>query len=323
MFGMSRRSFVREAAIGTAVAGTVGSASQWLATPALAAGMNNYTGCITGNDPTGYLRFTQYLGRKPTLALLAFNQSSPGALWSSVPYICLQGAAFTALGAQVLWSVPCPGGRQLEAIVAGSWDSQYIALFKGIVASSRNDGSRILIRLPWEFNLSWQENAAMDKSGRFNATLFIKAFQHLATLAKNVSSRFMRIWCPNVCSNQLDPQLCWPGTDFVEYVAQDFYMQKAYNKPGDFNWFLNDPRGLLWGLNFAKLKGRGYALSEWGMDCDTFVGDFNACALWLEGMGPILHHHCWWDSSDVIDCRIADGTHPGLAAAYKLQFRTS
>ena len=289
--------------------------------PARASGESHtLLGCITGNDPAGYLRFARFLGRKPDLALLAFNQTKADALWSSVAYICQHGAQFADEGARILWSVPCPGARQLEAIVAGDWDEPYAKLFNAILAVSPADDSGILLRLPWEFNLASQENAAIDKNGDFNAGLFVQAFQRLAALAWRVSPRFLRIWCPNVCTMQLDPVLCWPGADYADVIAQDFYLQKAYNKPGDFEWFLNENRGLRWGAEFARRNGCPYGLPEWGMDSDSFAGDFNAAALWLKGLGPRLDHHCWWDRSEVADCRISDGTNPALAAAYRQQW---
>jgi hypothetical protein len=277
-------------------------------------------GSITGSDPQGYLNFSEWFGRKPGLALLAFNQTSASALSSSISYCCEQGKGFIADGAQILWSVPCPGGKQLEAIVAGCYDSLYTNLFQSILAVSPANCTRILVRLPWEFNLSWQENAAIDKNGNFDAALFIAAWQHIATIAKAVSRYFYRIWCPAVTTMSFDPLACWPGASYVEYISQDFYMQTAYNKAGDFSWYLNEERGLQWCASFALTKGKRYGLSEWGMDSDIFVGDLNSTASWLSSLGNNMNHHCWWDRSDVIDCRISDGTHPGLAAAYKSQF---
>jgi hypothetical protein len=276
-------------------------------------------GSITGNDPAGYLNFGQWFGRKPQLAVLAFNQSSASALSSSISYICQQGKSFIANGAQVLWSIPCPGAKQLEAIAAGSYNSLYSNIFQSILAVSPPN-TQILVRLPWEFNLAWQENAAIDKTGKFNSPLFISAWQQIAGIARSVSTRFSRIWCPNVTTMGHDPATCWPGEWNVEIVSQDFYMQSAYNKPGDFSWFLNEARGLQWGTSFAKLKGKTYGLTEWGMDSDVFVGDLNSTASWLSGLGSLVDHHCWWDRADVISCRISDGEHPGLAAAYKAQF---
>jgi hypothetical protein len=331
----SRRKFLKYISTTTVAIGTMNSifpmSSEAATTPATA---STQIGSITGNDPAGYLNFAKWFGRKPPLAMLAFNQTSASALSSSISYICQQGSAFMANGAQVLWSVPCPGAKQLEAIAAGNYNSLYTNIFQSILAVSPKDTTPILVRLPWEFNLIGQENAAIDKNGKLNAGVFVSAWVQIATIAKNVSSRFARIWCPNVTTMALDPATCWPGMQWVEIISQDFYMQSAYNKAGDFSWFLNEARGLQWAADFAHGKCKPYGFSEWGMDSDIFVADFNAAASWLanlestwagspywNSLGGAVHHHCWWDRSDVIDCRISDGTtHPKLAAAYKAKY---
>jgi hypothetical protein len=284
-------------------------------------------GSITGNDPAGFRKFSSWFGRKPQLAMLAFNQNNASDLANSIGYICKQGEAFMDEGAQIMWSVPCPGARQLEAIVAGSYNSLYNNLFHRILEVSPRNGTTILVRLPWEFNLTDQHNAAIDSNGKFNGALFIQAWNVIAKIAKTVSPRFSRIWCPNVTTEALDPLTCWPGANNVEIISQDFYMQKAYNKAGDFSWFLHEPRGLKWGTDFAHLHGKPYGLSEWGMDSDMFVGDLNSAASWMSNLKNTsssrageFHHHCWWDRSEAIDCRISDGSHPGLAAIYKTRF---
>lgn len=313
----SRREFLRYSLAAPMAVGGISSILPALSQPAAAGTMPGLGGAIVGNDPSLYLRFAGWLGRKPPLTVLAFNQTNATELANSINWICQQGRQFIADGARVLWSVPCPGSRQLEAIAAGTHDTLYTNLFKAILAASPADGTGILVRLPWEFNLSWQENAAIDKNGQFNNTLFIQAFRRIATIAKGVSYRFQRIWCPNVTTMSLDPISCWPGAQYVEIISQDFYMQARYNKPGDFAWFLNEKRGLAWASNFAKSYSKPYGLSEWGMDSDIFVNDLNSAALWLTGLGTTLHHQCWWDRLEVIDCRLSDGTHPQLGAAYK------
>lgn len=320
----TRRQFVSQTAMLPISLGAIGAVQPLLSGAANAATSLALTpgavGCINGNTPGMYSTFSQWLGARPQFALLAFNQTNASQLASSVPYIIQQGQAFTRLGAMVVWSVPCPGGNQLEAIVAGHYDSLYTNLFKSILAAYPGNNTHIYVRLPWEFNLPDQENAAVDKNGRWSAALFVKAWQHIATIAHNVSTRFMRIWCPNVTTQSLDPALCWPGAQYVEIVAQDFYMQAAYNRPGDIRWFMTEQRGLVWGKNFAAANGKYYALSEWGMDSDSFVGDFNTASLWLKSLGAKLHHHNWWNMPDVINCVLTNGSHPKLAAAYKTQF---
>jgi hypothetical protein len=324
----SRRSFIKYASVAplavsaiTSVFPVFGQTAVAAITPAA------HLGIITGNDPAGYQEFSRWFGRKPRLAALAFNQNSASDLSQSISYICQQGKAFMAAGAQILWSVPCPGARQLEAIVAETYHSLYTSLFQAILAVSPKDSTPILVRLPWEFNLAAQQNAAIDSNGKPNAALFIEAWIAIANIAKAVSSRFSRIWCPNVTTEALDPLTCWPGTDNVEIISQDFYMQKAYNKAGDFSWFLHEARGLKWCADFARSTGKPYGLSEWGMDSDIFVDDLNSAASWLSELNNTsshrageFHHHCWWDRSDAIDCRISNATHPALAAAYKKHF---
>jgi hypothetical protein len=287
---------------------------------AATAGSTTLQGVIATNDPMSYMRFTQWFGKKPPLAMLNFNQTSPTAFKNSIPYIVNVGKAYLQLGARVLWSVPFPGKGQLEAINAGNYDQVYLDAFKSILAIHPTDNSQILVRLPWEFNILGQENMAKDKNGVWASAMFIAAWRKIATLARQVSPRFQRIWCPNVCTQNFDPIWCWPGPNYVDIVSQDFYMQKKYNLPGAFTWFLNEKRGLLWGKQFAAQFGKPYAISEWGMDDNMFINDFNMAALWLKGLGNALHHHCWWDRPEVIDCRISDGNHPQIGAAYKAHF---
>jgi len=319
----SRRKFIATAALSPASFAISGSLLSTLAKspsnstlPATAPNV----GCITGNEPSEFTAFEQWLGAAPSFCLLAFNQSSATALASSIPYICTQGHAFTQLGANVIWSIPCPGRSQLEAIVAGNFDATYKNLFQSILAVYPTSNQPIYVRLPWEFNLSEQENAAVDKNGHWNPNLFLAAWQRLANIAHDISPRFMRIWCPNVTTQSLDPALCWPGAEYVEIVSQDFYMQGKYNKPGDINWFLNEKRGLIWGKNFALANNKYFAMSEWGMDSDKFFNDLTIASQWMQGLGGKLHHHCWWNRTEGINCMLTGSALPGLAKAYKQRF---
>lgn len=284
-------------------------------------------GVLSGNDPAQYRQFATWLGRKPPLAALAFNQSSPTAFEGSIAYMIGQAKLFMADGASIAWSVPFPGKGQLEAIQNSYFDRVYKDLAKGIVAATPGTAD-ILVRLPWEFNLAWQENAAKDLKGNWNHTLFIGAWSRLSLIFRAVSPRFKIIWCPNVLTSDHDPMTCLPPTQHYDIIAQDFYMQKAWNKPGDFNYFLNEIRGLQWAVNLAKEKGKLYAVSEEGMDDDIFADDMKAYIAWKNGLGALLHHACWWDYPDptnpnvgaVIDSRLSTGNHPALGALYKAAY---
>lgn len=279
-------------------------------------------GVIVGNEPADYRAFDRWLGRQASFALLAFNEGSPAAFASSIPYIATQGRAFIGAGATVIWSVPCPGSKQLEAIVGGQHDALYLNCAKAILgAYGARDVSPIYVRLPWEFNLPGQPSGARDREDRWNAPLFVAAWVKLARIFQVASPRFRRIWCPNVERQGIDPELCWPGSQHVDIIAQDIYIQKAYSKPGAFrNYFLGCQNGLQWGVDFARKNGKPYALGEYGIDDDSLVGDAAAMFVWIKSLGRTLHHHNWWDRRENIDTKISDGSHPKVGAAYKAAF---
>ena len=281
-------------------------------------------GVLSGNDPAQYLQFSTWLGRKPEIAALAFNQSGPDAFVKSIPYIIGQAKLFMADGAQVAWSVPFPGKGQLEAVQSGQFDAVYTDLARQIVAATPSGD--ILVRLPWEFNLGWQENAAKDRNGNWAEGLFIGAWSRLSLLFRVVSPRFKIVWCPNVCTKDRDPAKLLPRSQHYDIIAQDFYMQKAYDRPGAFSYFRDEARGLQWAVNLAKAKGKLYAISEEGMDDDIFADDLKAYIAWKASVG--VHHACWWDYPDpnnpnvgaVIDSRLSTGNHPVLGAIYRAAY---
>ena len=281
--------------------------------------MRPLLGAITGDDPEGYLRFARWLGHRPPLALMSFNQTGLEAFRSSIPWAVAQARKFIALGADMMWSVPFPGRGQLEAIVAGVHDSLYRDAAVLIAAASPDSGP-IWVRLPWEFNLEGQENAARDARGRWDPGLFVAAWTRLVRILRGISMRFRFVWCPGILlDNAIDPEACWPGGENVDIVAGDFYMSRRWHTPGAFLAFRRAGRGLDWMVDFAGTHGKSPAVSEYGFDDDRFVGDFEAMAEWLKGLRN-LHHHLWWDRPEVIDCRISNGMHPCLGAAYRREF---
>lgn len=276
-------------------------------------------GVITGNDPAGFTRFGAWLGRKPDLALLAFNQDSVEAFRSSIPWIVQQGVAFMQAGAEILWSVPCPGPGQLEVIAAGGHDAAYMDIAARILAATPGDNV-IRVRPPWEMNLALNKaNAGKDSRGRWSGQVFIAAWSRIASIFRQASRRFRLIWCPNVGVTDYDPIHFLPHVWLYDVIAQDFYLQKACDHPNIFSWFRDEARGLGWGAQLARDKGKLYGLSEWGMDDDRFVPDFAQAVAWLEPLKPMLDHACWWDRPEGIDCRLDTG-RPKLAAAYKAAF---
>lgn len=220
-----------------------------------------------------------------------------------------------ALGARILWSVPAPGHGQLEAIVAGVHDALYRSIARQIVAASPND-NRYRVRLLWEQNLAWQENAAKDKNGQWDPALYVAAWERLAGIFRaEMGPKCFLIACPNVRTEGYDPAMLLPRASMYDCLAQDFYLQKAYNKPGAFEHFRAHPRGLQWAADLAQKQGKLYGLSELGMDDDMFAADARATFDWFRGLGdPLGHHLCWWDRPEVIDSCVTLGRLPGIGS---------
>lgn len=284
--------------------------------------MTALLGICPTNEVSDLTRFTSWKGQRPGLVNLFFDQRSPQHL-AGWRWIVDRARGFYGAGAsRILWSVPFPGKGQLEAVVFGTYDRLYSEMAQAIAAAVADaKDARARIRIGWEPNFGWQENAARAGNGDWNAGLYVKAFEHVAAIFQREIGRKKAfiVWCPNVGVYDCDPLSLVADPQFVDCYAQDFYLQKAYDSTGFFGYFRDRERGLNWGRELATSFGRSYALSEWGMDDDRFVPDLAAAAAWIKEND--LHHHCWWDRNDgPIGCAISDGSRTKLAAAYKEAF---
>lgn len=269
-------------------------------------------GAAVGNEVSGYQRWASWF--RPGPVLMAFNQLDPAAFASSIPWILNRGKEMLAAGAStIVWSVPFPGSRQIERVAAGHFEADYWTIAKSI-AAVQPEGD-ILVRLPWEFNLGWQENAAIDRYGNWSGDMFLAGWNYLADMFRRASPRFRRIWCPNILTMDLDPSRCLPRANRYEIIALDFYMQAKWNEPGSFAWFRDRPWGLEAMAALGKSKGKPIALTEFGMDSDLLADDLRAALAWAKAHD--LHHLLWWDRPEVIDCRLSDGHLPKLGEIFK------
>ncbi|MBB3347305.1 hypothetical protein [Sphingomonas sp. BK069] len=284
-------------------------------------------GICPTNDVGDIKRQSSFLGRTPDLFNLFFDQRK-GMLPGSWQWQVGRNIEFYQAGApRLLWSVPCPGPGQLEAIIQGLHDGLYSAIAAAIGTAARRHGdSRARVRLFWEQNFEWQENAARTKDGKWSPTLHVQAFEHVAAIFKRVLGKDRKggdyayiIWCPNVGVYGCDPASMVPGRGFFHCVAQDFYLQRAFDGPGFFGYFRDRPSGLAWGRELATRLGKDYGWSEWGMDDDRFLPDLHAAADWIGKNN--LHHHCWWDRNDgPIGAAITNGNRAKIGAAFKEAF---
>jgi hypothetical protein len=277
-------------------------------------------GVCAGNEVADYRRFRAWAGSLGVVNVFLDQRSrshfTAGRNWSVD-----RGAEIGAvMGATVCYSLPFPGPTATEAerVARGDDEEMYKVLFNRMLrAIPRGD---ILIRLPWEFNLNagFQNQSAVS-----NPRAFLHAWRRLAMLAKITSPRFKVIWCPNVCSYDIDPLDLYPWMELVDIVAQDFYLDASWALSGTFRWMKEERRGLDWAVDLAIQKGKQYAVSEWGVSSDTLGDDMRQACEWMRSV-PNLHHHCWWDREDgPITSAISTGARPMIGAIYKESFASA
>ena len=284
-------------------------------------------GAITGNNPRAMARFAAWLGRPQDHDLLAFNQIGWAELEGSIDYVVGVGRQVIAAGRRVHWSVPVAGTSGYESIADGRRDRLYGRMAAAILAAYGPGRSRILIRPPWEFNADFQSQKAKDAQGGWNPGLYQTAFRHLVDLFRATSPRFYFDWCPNIGTEGVKPDLCYPGDRFVDVVSVDVYFNKRYDNKGQgdhgtsmFVYRKTEANGLDWLTGFALARNKLIGISEWGVsddDATAYMGDF--CA-WLVSRGARLSHHNYWDRPEGIDCRISDGTLPAVGRIYRSVF---
>lgn len=272
-------------------------------------------------------RFAGFLGRAQDHDLLAFNQNDWRAFEDSVDYIVGVGQQVIEAGRRVHWSVPVAGGGGYESIAFAQRDKLYNHIASSILHAYGPGASRILIRPPWEFNADFQSQRAKDYSGTWAATLYATAFRHIVGIFRTVSPRFYFDWCPNIGTEGMNPELCYPGDRFVDVVSVDVYFNKKYDNKGTgdsgasmFDYRRAQSNGLDWLTGFAIAHRKLIGLSEWGVDDDTATSYMAQMCRWIISRGVRLSHHNYWDRPEGIDCRLSDGSHPQLAQVFRTAF---
>ncbi len=121
------------------------------------------------------------------------------------------------------------------------------------------------VRPGWEMNLPGWYYAATPAT----RDQWISAFRHAVTSMRSVAPGLRIVWNPNEGAGQTgtkDAAMFWPGDGYVDIVGIDAYdwwpgytsaANIAKHRDGEYGW--NH-----W-LNFAKSKGKKFALPEWGV----------------------------------------------------------
>lgn len=175
----------------------------------------------------------------------------------------------------------------LEKGATGAYNDYFQNLAKNLVSYNLGD---TILRLGWEFNGGWYAWRADTKE---KAPHFAAYFRQIVTTMRSVpgAENLKFVWNPAMEPWwPYDPELAWPGDEFVDYVGLDVYDQSwakdTYPIPKDASpdeiasrqlkvWdkLRNNPKafGLPYWVAFAKTHNKPLTLPEWGV-CERSDG---------------------------------------------------
>lgn len=265
------------------------------------------------NNVSGIADAEAWLGSKVQTIQLHTGTSGWGDWLSSQNWIAGQ---FAQSDVNIMWSIPLiPWGANLADAAAGAYSDNYLAMANQMLAN--NAGSdQIYVRLGWEFNgAGWNSSSAVGQPDNY-----VKAYQQFVDTFRSVSDKFVFEWTPNIGATDMNPELAYPGDDYVDVIGIDFYYNNAWDNPDGkqaFDWFVREPFGLQWQQDFAAAHGKPTAIAEWGLNSDSpeFVTLVNA---WASDHNMLYTNY--WESDAAFQGKLGDGQYPAAADAFKALF---
>ena len=205
--------------------------------------------------------------------------SSAGALRSRLPAV--PGRMIVAVG-----MVPHDQAGRLAACAAGEFDSFIQSLRSALLNNGglevANAGRPLMIRLGWEANVveggfPWGATGdGADWRNCFRRWVdILNPVTDATTTPPTRQKSFTIVW--NMANRGNFPypiDNMWPGEDYVDIVGSQFYDRCPPLPDGnDAEWqrrlaardSYGNPAGPVAWLNYAKSKGKPYALPEWGV----------------------------------------------------------
>ena len=152
----------------------------------------------------------------------------------------------------------------LKSCAAGKYDSYWEQF--GVNVANAGMQNRVIVRLAWEFNGTWTPWAA------YSPTNFVGCWKHIYKAAEKAAPGLRWDWTVNrgYSGALKDPTKAWPGKKYVDIVGIDSYDgYPPVKNLASWNTHLNEPYGLNYWANFAKRKGKGFSLPEWGLYSGT------------------------------------------------------
>ncbi|WP_240769162.1 Ig-like domain-containing protein, partial [Paracoccus liaowanqingii] len=172
--------------------------------------------------------------------------------------------------------------------------------------------AKIHVRIGEEFNGDWMPWAAKGKEVDFIAT-----FRHIVEIFRSVSEKFVFEWNVNIGDMGMNPQLAWPGNDYVDVIGMDFYWNVAWD-PQDaeaaWSYMVNRKYGLQWFEDFAAAHGKPTAYSEWGVNSDDAGAYIRNAMAWFESHDVL--YQSYWNSDADFPGMLSSRQYPVTGAAF-------
>lgn len=268
-------------------------------------------------------QFEKFTGRKVERTVDALSQETWESVRSSIDWItgCWKGS-----GVKLTLSVPMmpkSGGGTFREGIEGKHDDVFIQTAKSLVANGYADAT---VRIGWEFNGDWMPwAAAKDPDG------YIALFRHIVAVMRQVEGqKFTFNWCPNHRRHAIDPARAYPGDDVVDIIGMDVYDEIWSSQRAEpharWTWFVEQPTGLQWHLNFAKEHGKPIAYDEWGTGTRPDGHGAGDDPVFIEGMADWfarskpLYQSYWDNPSAEFNTELSTWQFPKAAAAFVERF---
>jgi len=170
------------------------------------------------NATVSTLILDRWLGHKLPLGLGFLGQTN----WAGLDTVANSIGGYVGIRDNVIISIPMSQtGTSLAEVAEGTYDSYFTTVATKIAALF----PRAYIRIGWEFNGNWYAWAARDHEEDY-----IACFQRIVNLFRAIpGNKFTYVWNPDkrvaryAGSGYADPTDCYPGNDYVDYIAIDAY----------------------------------------------------------------------------------------------------
>lgn len=230
--------------------------------------------------------------------------------------------------------------QKFSLLASGSLDDEHRAVAAMLAAVVGDRWERFTVRLGWE----WSKGYPWSGEGAAAAELaqFKPGFQRIAKIYKaefaKVGATCLIIW-NNLRNTTLRLGNYYPGDDVVDIIGCDTYDngfggnvvdEAAWKK---FAGFYDPETGNIQGpqgfADFAKARGKEFAVEEWGATCQNANGapdgsnnDFFVPRMvkFFQSLGSLLVFECYFNGPPKHQICPPTSTQPKVSVAYKAAY---